>query len=149
MERMYRVYDNFTHKWVKDVLLAPNDIVIPKNGILRKFFGLMKLKLGSDYRYTMHKATGITDMNGVTLYEGDICSAKDGEFIGIVTYVPEHCAFYLLDHKNAKFYPLGSDYIELIAIIGNVFENPDLIEQKHPTVHIESTAYQNVEEEQP
>ena len=132
MKKMYRLYDNFDRKWVTDhAYLSPFDIVIEEGGWMKKLFGFVKLCLGSDVRYTIHRSTGMRDKNDRLIFEGDICNVKDGEFTGIVSYVEEHCAYYLLDHQNAKFYPLGEAYHDVVEVIGNVIDTPELIKVDH------------------
>ena len=122
---MYRVYSHIENKWIKrDVYLAPNnDLFISK----KTLFGTEKLSLVSDKKYTYHKDIGLNDKNNVLIFEGDICKIEHLNVIGTISYIPEHASYYLLDDKNLKYYPLSEEHCKQIEIIGNVFDNQDLL----------------------
>lgn len=123
---MYRVYDNKEKRWVKEgIYLSPNnDLSISKKAL----FGIKKMSLVSDNRYTWHRDIELRDKNNKLIFEGDICSCKDGVFTGVVSYVREHAAYYLLDDENLTYYPLGDEYMDKVEVIGNVLENQDLLQ---------------------
>lgn len=122
---MFRVFDKVKNCWVRDgVYLSPNnDLFISK----KTLFGTEKLSLVSDYRYTYHKDIGLYDKNDKLVFEGDICKCKDGAFTGVVAYVREHAAYYLLDDEHMTYYPLDVEHMDMVEVIGNVFENQNLI----------------------
>lgn len=72
--------------------------------------------------------TWLKDKNGVVIHEGDIVDYNDdGECIGVVKYdAPE---FYLdADATNwARMFLKGAPHQK---VIGNIHENPDLLEEK-------------------
>ncbi len=128
----YRVYDKKEKKWIReDVYISPNgDLYISKKSL----FGTEKLSLGSDTRYTYHRWIELYDKNRKRIFEGDICTIEiESEYgivvnIGVITYIPEHASYYLLDHKNLKYYPLVEFNSEKhIEVVGNCFDNEGLI----------------------
>ena len=122
---MFRIFDNKDKKWIREgIYLAPNnDLFISK----KTLFGTEKLSLVSSKRYVYHQDIGLSDVNNHLIFEGDVCKIKHLNVIGVITYIPENAAYYLLDDKNLKYYPLNEERCKQIEIIGNVFENNDLL----------------------
>ena len=122
---MYRIYDNKEKCWVRDgFYLSPNgDLSTSKKAL----FGAEKLSLVSEQRYTFHRDIGLCDKNNTLIFEGDICKIELLNIIGVVAYVYDRASYYLLDYKNSKYYTLGASNCKEIEIIGNIFDNSDLI----------------------
>jgi uncharacterized phage protein (TIGR01671 family) len=87
---------------------------------------------------TVGQYTGLIDKNGKKVFEGDICrfrewSKGDMCWVGKVHY--EHQQFVISGNPNkeceSEFLLVMSRFIpENIEIIGNVFDNPELLEVK-------------------
>ena len=125
---MYRVYDNKKRCWVRDdFFISPNgDMYVFDKHIFQKFSH--KLVLVPEQRFTVQHGIGMNDRNGKQIFEGDICKITARNVIGVITYIPQHASYYLLDDKNLKYYPLYEKLIgEQVEVIGNVCENNDLL----------------------
>lgn len=122
---MYRVYDNKENTWLREgFYLSPNGDMY----IFEKSLFSSKLVLVSEQRYTVQNGIGMNDKNNKPIFEGDICKITVRNVIGVITYIPEHASYYLLDNKNFKYYPLHEKSVgEYAEIIGNVCENGDLL----------------------
>jgi uncharacterized phage protein (TIGR01671 family) len=70
--------------------------------------------------------TGLTDKNGVEIYEGDVVEKCYGSSVktGVVAWHQERAMFILQDGFNEPLYQLP---LNMIEAIGNVFENPELL----------------------
>ena len=126
---MYRVFNTKEKKWIKD-----NVYIVPSEDYFlsfeKKWYGNNKVYHVFGSGYVLHRDIGLRDKNKQLIFEGDICSCKGGEFIGVVAYVEEHASYYLLNEKDSTFYPLGTEYRNMIEVIGNVLENQDLLQNE-------------------
>lgn len=82
-------------------------------------------------RYELLKYTGLKDKNGKEIYEGDfvhihipIIGSEITDFFGTVKFYEG--AFWVDDNEDAI--PLWSE-INIPFIVGNVYENPKLLEE--------------------
>jgi uncharacterized phage protein (TIGR01671 family) len=76
--------------------------------------------------------TGLTDMNGKDIYEGDIIEADTIEDCdkGRVVFRPETASFMIVfDNESEFLYDINSP-----LVIGNIYEHPELLNNsKEPT----------------
>jgi len=74
--------------------------------------------------------TGLKDSHGKEIYEGDIVSDHIG--VGVIEYVEKYAAFRI-NYQNMEckwFYDYTLDgERESIEVIGNIYENPELIRE--------------------
>ena len=71
---------------------------------------------------TVGQFTGLTDKNGVKIFEGDIIRFEDD--IGYVIYNGDTASF-LVDSPNRY---ISMDYSSEFEVIGNIHDNPGLLE---------------------
>lgn len=74
--------------------------------------------------------TGLKDMREKEIYEGDIVKLRANHGIGVIKYSDEWGAFVVEYIKPRPLVVLGMNYYkEDIEVIGNIYENPELIKE--------------------
>ena len=126
VKEVFRVYDIEENRWVKDKCFMDSKENL--HIVNKTFLGNVKMNLVSSDRYIYQYEIGLDDINGVPIYEGDICESTDGK-VGIITYVPEFASYLILDYKTMKHFILTAKICsENLKVIGNVFEKPEKFE---------------------
>jgi len=126
-EIKFRVWDIELHMWI-------NNIGMGKDNTLAK---------GTEKRFCVMQYTGLKDKNGNEIYEGDILCNDDyntWEWRGVVKF--SHGVFgveWLTNIKSQSMVgswgqkhnlrKLDDDILERQVIVGNVFENPELLSE--------------------
>lgn len=78
---------------------------------------------------TIGQYTGLTDKNGKKIFEGDILKAHHNDYPYLVSY--EECRFKIEDKwgNRIKMTQNAINWFE-VEVIGNIFDNPELLNDK-------------------
>jgi uncharacterized phage protein (TIGR01671 family) len=82
-------------------------------------------------RETIGQYTGLTDVKGAKIFEGDIAELDYGKFgkaRGVIKWSEKECAFMLIA-KNHSPYSLArvNENPEAVEILGNIHDAPELL----------------------
>ena len=88
---------------------------------------------GADEDVEFMQSTGLTDKNGVEIYEGDIGRVTDEDEstdfcdggIGTINGLDELFMWYIDGDVENGLFDINSSYY--IEVIGNIYENPELL----------------------
>ena len=75
---------------------------------------------------TVGQYTGLTDENGVKVFEGDILHAAQGDFV--VRWSESICSF-VAGEKERMRPCMNSGTVKCYEVIGNIYDNPELIKE--------------------
>lgn len=82
-------------------------------------------------RVQMSQYTGLKDKNGQEIYEGDILSAFHGTQITAVAWNEEFGLYGIVLQVSGLSEPMEEllgNHLDVVEVIGNIYENPELLE---------------------
>ncbi|MFJ5564808.1 YopX family protein [Lysinibacillus xylanilyticus] len=126
-KELFRVHDlNFNrHDGTPTTIMG----YTPDSGNCWNVFGGHFMKYANEERYVLMQFTGLKDKNGKEIYEGDVVIREmisgfsiNEDFIGEVKM--NECRWWIDNGQDAI--PLW-DEVDELKIIGNIYENPELL----------------------
>ena len=97
-----------------------SDVMIEINGKL-KFTSNVWTNNHNDYSFKLMQFTGLHDKNGKEIYEGDIFIQD--RYVMVMQYKQDEARFQLDNNDHVT-----SSYFQELEVIGNIYENPELLE---------------------
>lgn len=112
-EIKFRIFNKHCQRMIYDTKMAMLDMF--ENSFVTE----------DEHRYLM-QYTGLKDKNSKEIYEGDIITDKG--IRGVIKWIPEHCGFLIHEEMGYTFINAGNAPETNYEIIGNIYENPELLE---------------------
>lgn len=126
---MYRIYDTKRKCWINNnVYLTPDDKIFTFN---KSIFGFVRMQEKDEC--VCHQAINLQDKDNKEIFEGDFLEAEVSEnkiIYGLVVYAKELSSYIILCDESNEYFVLGTDILEHIKIVGNVFDGYSKYEQK-------------------
>ncbi|MBY4972946.1 YopX family protein [Streptococcus suis] len=132
MTQKFRAWDKASHAW-------RHDIYIGLDGLAKDLSrtGEEPFELPLDNAILM-QSTGLFDKNGKEIFEGDVVKCYtvtekgEYEYVGVVCL--KDFSFVIVDEKDTYdlLWNYKSGFVDIeteIEIIGNIYENPELVEE--------------------
>ena len=118
----FRAWDN-NEEWMVDDMLLSFDGEILTDDVQPHDTPYKEIELADEGRYELMQYTGMKDVNGVEIYEGDILQSEH-YFRYQVVFKGDCWRCEPLKNSGFKNRFIGRD----LKVIGNIYENPDLLE---------------------
>jgi uncharacterized phage protein (TIGR01671 family) len=122
-EIKFRAWDKWIKKFVWDY-----DVYIALCGDLVEH-GYEGIESCSEGQYTLNQYTGLHDKNGKEIYEGDI--VKSMQDFGYDDFADMRELIEVVEYHEGAFYPICDMPERYYKVIGNIYENPDLLEAQN------------------
>lgn len=130
----FRVWCENNQEWEKDTILISNKNMYEiRNDKFTKYTDI------DPKNHIINFCTGIKDKNGKLIYEGDI--VRTWKFstgitkLSVIVWNEARCGFRLCDidnyRRNIHRYPQSMVNVTTIEVLGNIYENPELLEEKN------------------
>ena len=124
---LYRAKRCDTGEWVEGDLVHSvykiNDVCVGKYG--------SEVGMHQVDESTICQCTGLNDKNGKLIWENDIVNCFEAECCGKISWNESEAGFYFnVLYEDGKFEEEHIyDYVDCMKVIGNIFDNPELLDQ--------------------
>ena len=129
----FRFWNKKNNAYIKSNKLIYNDGTYTQVGTKQMNNGLYHSYIVNEYNtfdIIPEQCTGLKDKNGKLIYEGDIVEVSKAYENGIykIEFCQADCEYNLYNEDGNFIYQLTKNMANFIEVIGNIHENPELLE---------------------
>ena len=130
-EIKFRAWDHLNQEWLVGHCDPRLPITYNPSVWLNEDGSFSPYAVYAGVKLALPQYTGLKDKNGKEIYEGDIVADEDGDS-GEVFYDVRHVAYRSIsdDGITRPFIPEQDGMDHGVEVIGNIYENPELLEEK-------------------
>lgn len=125
----FRVWDEESKK-----MYCGPEAIVTFSGFLEEVYIRNKNTVDELIDYKLMQWTGAKDSNNKDIYEGDILEIEDyfGEnIIGKVLYDEKQACYWIMQGNERSHFMMTFDLESYVhTVIGNIYENPELLEDR-------------------
>lgn len=128
----FRAWDKKTQRWIKpsfdgDILVGDHSVVAKHWKPNRGYYVFDKYETLDDDNVIVMQYTTLNDKNSKEIYVGDIVRLRgDNENLFIIEF---SLGSFVLCSDFSEDYIIGNIKTNYIEIVGNIYENPELLEK--------------------
>ena len=127
----FRAWDKRFSEFVEDFFVSEDGKIYKKTKDTGYGFAISR---ETSNKIILMQSTGLFDRNGKEIFEGDILACKtDDEVINLNVFWDEEHALFMFESKKYNEQEPLAELVENntypFEIIGNVYENPELLEE--------------------
>ena len=122
----FRVWCENNQEWEKDTILISNKNMYEiRNDKFTKYTDI------DPKNHIINFCTGLKDKNGKLIYEDDIVDTQQWRMV--IKFDEYRAMFCMINpiKKHSKTPLYNADYANRLEVIGNIYENPELLERQH------------------
>ena len=119
-------------KWIYGGCTKGIDHISDKRRKERFYIGYMPIYIEEVYPETVCQYTGLKDIEGNKIFEGDLVEWEDvtgyEDGAGCIEWEPSHAGWFVVN-DTTDIFDTVYDFDNCLRIIGNKFDNPQLLKE--------------------
>lgn len=133
-------------KRTKTMTETSNWFVLSQGGRLMSYGPIRPLRYEDKEHYEILQFIGLKDKDGIKLFEGDIVKTSNTDDYVYIKYSNIVPAFTMIQSDKTEYIPTINDW-DNIKVVGNIYENPELLKETELSPEENKMLDKSIEEE--